>query len=104
MISGLDQTKPSPRSRALGRNPSPATVAEYNARVKSWEAARRRALWKTPRQVYTARYRAHLLLTELGDAITLTHARFGLSGGVTGLVTHVARDWLAGRVTIGVLA
>ncbi len=68
------------------------------------EAARRRDLWKTPRQVYTARYRAHLLLTELGDAITLTHARFGLSGGVTGLVTHVARDWLAGRVTIGVLA
>ena len=68
------------------------------------EAARRRDLWKTPRQVYTARYRAHLLLTELGDAITITHARFGLSGGVTGLVTHVARDWLAGRVTIGVLA
>jgi hypothetical protein len=68
------------------------------------EAARRRDLWKTPRQVYTARYRAHLLLTELGDAITLTHARFGLSGGVTGLVTHIARDWLAGRVTIGVLA
>jgi hypothetical protein len=68
------------------------------------EATRRRDLWKTPRQVYTARYRAHLLLTELGDAITLTHARFGLSGGVTGLVTHIARDWLAGRVTIGVLA
>jgi hypothetical protein len=68
------------------------------------EAARRRDLWKTPRQVYEARYRAHMLLTELGDAITLTHARFGLSGGVTGLVTHIARDWLAGRVTIGVLA
>lgn len=68
------------------------------------EAARRRDLWKTPRQVYEARYRAHLLLTELGDAITITHARFGLSGGVTGLVVRVSRDWLAGRVTIGVLA
>jgi hypothetical protein len=68
------------------------------------EAARRRDLWKTPRQVYEARYRAHMLLTELGDAITLTHARFGLSGGVTGLVTHISRDWLAGRVTLGVLA
>jgi hypothetical protein len=68
------------------------------------EAARRRDLWKTPRQVYEARYRAHLLLTELGDALTITHARFGLSGGVTGLVVRVSRDWLAGRVTIGVLA
>ena len=68
------------------------------------EAARRRDLWKTPRQVYEARCRAHLLLTELGDAVTLTHARFGLSGGVTGLVVRVSRDWLAGRVTIGVLA
>ena len=68
------------------------------------EAARRRDLWKTPRQIYEARYRAHLLLTELGDTVTLTHTRFGLSGGVTGLVVNVARDWLAGRVTIGVLA
>lgn len=68
------------------------------------EAARRRDLWKTPRQVYEARYRAHLLLTELGDAVTITHDRFGLSGGVTGLVTHISRDWLGGRATIGVLA
>lgn len=68
------------------------------------EAARRRDLWKTPRHVYEATYRAHLLLTELGDTMTLTHARFGLSGGKTGLVVSIARDWIAGRVTIGVLA
>ena len=88
----------------LGTQPEPVDTLLVVESDATTEAARRRDLWKTPRQIYEARYRAHLLLTELGDAITLTHARFGLSGGVTGLVTHVARDWLAGRVTIGVLA
>lgn len=68
------------------------------------EALRRRDLWKTPRMVYSARCRAGLLLTELGDAVTLTHARFGLSAGKTGQVVSIARDWLAGRITLGVLA
>ena len=68
------------------------------------EAARRVTLWKTQRHVYQATYRAHLLLTELGDAITLTHARFGLSAGKTGIVTSISRDWLQGRITLGVLA
>ena len=88
----------------LGTQPEQADTLLVVESDATAEAARRRDLWKTPRQVYTARYRAHLLLTELGDSITITHARFGLSGGVTGLVTHIARDWLAGRVTIGVLA
>ncbi len=68
------------------------------------ESQRRLDLWKAPRSVYTARYRAHLLLTELGDAMTITHSRFGLSGGKTGIVVRVERDWLGGRVTLGVLA
>jgi hypothetical protein len=68
------------------------------------ESGRRCDLWKTQRQVFEARCRAHLLLTELGDAITLTHPRFGLSSGVTGMVVRVSRSWLAGRVTLGVLA
>lgn len=68
------------------------------------EAQRRRDLWKTPRAIYTARYLAPLLLTELGDAITLTHPRFGLAAGKTGIVTSISRDWLRGRIEIGVLA
>ena len=88
----------------LGTQPEQVDTLLVVASDATTEAARRRDLWKTPRQVYEARYRAHLLLTELGDALTLTHARFGLSGGVTGLVVRVSRDWLAGRVTIGVLA
>ncbi len=67
------------------------------------EAARRRDLWKTPRTVFTARCFSHLLLTELGDAATLTHPRFGLSAGVAGIVFGIRRDWLAGRVELDIL-
>ena len=68
------------------------------------EATRRRDLWATQRAIYKATYYPHLLLTELGDAITLTHSRYGLSGGKTGMVVSLERDWLKGRATIGVLA
>jgi hypothetical protein len=66
------------------------------------EADRRRDMWKTPRTLYSARGRAHLLLTELGDPVTLTHTRFGLAGGVLGQVVGIERDWLAGRITLRV--
>lgn len=68
------------------------------------EANRRRDLWKTQRAVYKATYLPHLLLAELGDAITITHDRYGLGGGKTGLVISIERDWLKGRATLGVLA
>jgi len=67
------------------------------------EADRRRDLWKTPRTVFTASCLSHLLLTELGDAATLTHPRFGLSAGVAGLVLAIRRDWLGGRVELDIL-
>lgn len=68
------------------------------------EATRRLSLWKVPRHVYQADYGPHMLLTELGDAITLNHARFELGAGKTGIVVSIQRDLLAGRITIGVLA
>lgn len=68
------------------------------------EAQRRRDLWKTQRAIYTATYLADLLLVELGDTWTLTHDRLGLAAGKTGLVVKIDRDWLKGRVTVGVLA
>jgi len=67
------------------------------------ESARRRDMWKTPRTVVSARYGAHLMLTELGDAVKITHPRFGLAAGKTGIAVHVARSWLTGRITLGVL-
>lgn len=68
------------------------------------EATRRLNLWATQRFVYSAKYFSHLMLTELGDALKITHPRFGLSAGKSGIVVSIVRDWLAGRITIGVLA
>lgn len=69
----------------------------------STEADRRRDLWKVPRTVFAMECRPTMLLVELGDTVTITHSRFGLSGGVTGLVVGVQRNWLTGRVKLRVL-
>lgn len=88
----------------LDTQPPKADTLLIDATEATTEADRRRDLWKTPRTIYSATYRAHLMLVELGDTWTLTHARFGLSGGKTGLVVNIDRDWIKGRVTVGVLA
>jgi hypothetical protein len=67
------------------------------------EANRRLTLWKTPRTVFRLDCRPHLLLTELGDAITIQHPRYGLSAGKTGIVVSIERDWVNGKVSLGVL-
>jgi hypothetical protein len=67
------------------------------------EATRQLNIKKTPRFIYTATYFSHLLLVELGEYIKITYPRFGLDLGKTGMVVNINRDWLNGRVTIGVL-
>ena len=67
------------------------------------EAARKLALVKVARTVYQFEGTADLLLLELGNAVTLYNHRFGLSGGVTGMVVSLAPDWMTGHVTVGVL-
>ena len=88
----------------LDAQPVQTDTLLIDATEATTEAARRRDLWKTPRAIYTATYRAHLMLVELGDTWTLTHERLGLSAGKTGLVVSIERDWLKGRCTVGVLA
>jgi hypothetical protein len=74
-----------------------------NSTEATAEANRLLNLKKTPRFVYTATYFSHLLPVELGQTINITHPRFGLSGtGKTGMIVEVNKDWLNGRVTIGV--
>ncbi len=71
------------------------------------ECERRRDDRKVQRQIYEATYLPHLLLTELGSAMTITHARFNLVAGKTGQVVNVERDWLrkgGPRIVIGVRA
>jgi hypothetical protein len=67
------------------------------------EAQRRRDLWKTQRTVYRYTGHAEKLLEALGAAHTITHPRFNLSGGVTGQIVGVERDWLAATAVIEVL-
>lgn len=69
----------------------------------SAEATRQLALFKVPRSVYQFEGTPDMLLLELGDPVTLTHPRFGLSGGVLGMVVSLAPNWMTGHVTVGVL-
>lgn len=59
-------------------------------------------LYKTPRYVYTCTFYSHLLTVELGDTINIKYPRFGLETGKTGTIVEINRDWLKGRVTLGI--
>jgi hypothetical protein len=67
------------------------------------EAARRLALWKTPRRVFGYVGGAELMLETLGGYQTITHNRFNLSGGVDGQIVAIERDWLNASVAFEVL-
>jgi hypothetical protein len=67
------------------------------------ELTRRLAVFGTNRLIVTATYFSHMLPIELGDSLHITHDRFGLENGKTGTVISVDRDWLSGRVVIGVI-
>lgn len=67
------------------------------------EAARRLAMFKTQRKILRYSGLPHLLLEELGTGQTLTHSRFGLSGGVKGQIISISTDWISAKVDIEVL-
>lgn len=68
------------------------------------EAQRQLDVWSVPRTEFEFEGTAELLGTlELGSAVTLTHRRFGLQNGKTGIVTSLTPNWLNGHVTVGVL-
>ncbi len=67
------------------------------------EAARLLALWSEVRTVFAFDGFAELLQYEIGDTVTLTHPRFGLSGGVAAQIVGVQHDWIRQRVRLEVL-
>ena len=67
------------------------------------EAARRLALWKTPRAVYAYQGTPDLMLETLGGGQVLTYPRFGLDSGVAGQIVGLSQDWAACRVGVEVL-
>ena len=61
------------------------------------------SLRASPRYIYSFDCFADKLHLELGDTVTLKHARFGLAAGKLGILVAVSKDWIAGKVTLGVL-
>lgn len=71
------------------------------------EATERLSFWydninNRQRYVYTMTGYPHLFDLQLGDGVSLTNRRFNLSNTI-GTIISINRDWIRGRVEIGVL-
>lgn len=60
-------------------------------------------LFKQQRKIYTMTCTAKMLSLQVGDSVSLTSDRFGLSAGAFGTVISTKADWIRGRIDIGVL-
>lgn len=69
----------------------------------STEATRLLNLFKTPRFIVAFDATARSFQLELGHAVTITHPRFGMSGGKSGMVVGLSPDWSSGIVSVEVL-
>lgn len=69
----------------------------------SAESSARNQLWSTPRFIYTMTAYPHMFFVQLGDCVTLKNRRFDLVNGKVGTVISVSRDWISGRIEIGVI-
>ena len=66
------------------------------------EATRLLTLNKTQRTIYQFVGFAEMFDLRLGDTVTLTHDRFGLSGGKNGMVVELRPNWNTNMITVGV--
>lgn len=67
------------------------------------EAERRLALRSVPRTVYELDGEPELAVLELGAPVVLRDDRWRLASGASGVVVMMQRNWLTGRVTVGVM-
>jgi len=67
------------------------------------EADRLLNIYKVPRFVFSFEARAKFLGTDLGDTVTLTHPRFNLDQGKTGVVIGLSTNWQTSRVRMEVI-
>lgn len=59
--------------------------------------------FKVPRTVYAFTGTAKLLYLKLGQQVTLTHNRFGLTSGKTGQVITLSPNWADGTINVEVI-
>ena len=74
------------------------TVSDASA-----EASRRLTLWSTQRKIIKYQGFYHLIFETLGGSQTITHSRFGLSGGKRGQIISISIDWLSPYIDFQVL-
>lgn len=86
----------------LSTEPEAEPTLLITAAGAATESQRRNSLFSQKRVIYTMVTYSHFLFVELGDNITLTNSRFGLSS-TSGIAVSINRDWITGRVTLGVL-
>jgi hypothetical protein len=67
------------------------------------EAYRLLDMASVPRTTYRFDGLPRLMLLDLGQAVTLTHPRFGLQAGAPGVVVSLTPDWITGRITVEVM-
>jgi hypothetical protein len=67
------------------------------------EVDKRLALWQTQKFIISASYLPHLIFAQLGDTVQIQSSRFGLDQGKLGMIYSVTRNWVTGKVDIGVL-
>ena len=86
----------------LSTEPEAEPTLLITASGATTESTRRNNLFSQARVIYGMTAYSHLLFVELGDNITLTNSRFGLNN-TSGIVVSISRDWITGRVVLGVL-
>lgn len=67
------------------------------------EATRLNAYYSQQRTVYRFKGFARLLSLQLGQQVTLTHARFGLNSGKVGQVTSLSPNWTDSTIQVEVI-
>lgn len=67
------------------------------------EALRINDYYKVQRTVYKFKGFANLFPLKLGQQVTLTHNRFGLSSGKAGQVVSLEYDWINSYITVGII-
>lgn len=77
----------------LDSEPEPIDTFLVVEAEASAEATRQLTLFKTQRHIISFEGRPNLIELQLGDPVTVTHPRFGLSGGKTGMVVGMTINW-----------
>ena len=85
-------------------NPDTVETSLQVTEDASLETQRRGALFGVQRRIYSYEGTPDLLVESLGSPHFLQHSRYGLQSGVQGQLVEINSDFLAAKISIGILA